>query len=129
MAAFEHTLSSKAVSPNEEDMTTNPKHSRREYLTFVQDCLSLTVIRCKSFSFTLSRIATFPVGKKTSAGCLKDVLPKQARHLAKTSYRCPKDILNANLKDIFVRQLEETFARYIADVLQKTSQRCLINLS
>ena len=63
----------------------------------------------------------FPVGKKTSTRCLKDVLPRQARHLAKTSCRCPKDFLNANLKDIFVRYLEDTFARYIVDVLQKTS--------
>ena len=59
-----------------------------------------------------------PVGKKTSARCLKDVL---RRHLTKTSCRCPKDVLKANLKDIFVRHLEETLARYIVDVLQKTS--------
>ena len=62
----------------------------------------------------------YPVGKKTSTRCLKDVLPRQARHLAKTSCRCPKEILNANLKDIFVRHLEDIFARYIVDVLQKT---------
>ena len=52
---------------------------------------------------------------------LQDVLPRQARHLAKTSCRCPKDVLNANLKDIFVRHLEDTFVRYIVDVLQKAS--------
>ena len=63
----------------------------------------------------------YPVGKKTSTRCLKDILPRQARHLAKTSCRCPKYVLNANLKDIFVRHLEGTFARYIVDVLQKTS--------
>ena len=40
--------------------------------------------------------------QKTSTRYLKDVLPRQARHLAKTSCRCPKDVLNANLKDIFV---------------------------
>ena len=62
----------------------------------------------------------YPIGKKTSTRCLKDVLPRQARHLAKTSCRCPKKILNTNLKDIFVRHLEDTFARYIVDVLQKT---------
>ena len=61
----------------------------------------------------------YQVGKMTSTRCLKDVLSRQARHLAKVSSRCPKDVLNANLKDIFVRHLEETFARYIADVLQK----------
>ena len=61
------------------------------------------------------------VGKKTSTRCLKDVLPRQARHLAKTSCRCPKDVLNANLKVIFVRHLEDTFARYIEDVLEKMS--------
>ena len=63
----------------------------------------------------------YPVGKKTSTRCLKDVLPRQARHLAKKSCRCPKEILNTNLKAIFVRHLEDTFARYIVDVLQKTS--------
>ena len=47
-----------------------------------------------------------------------NVLTRQARHLAKTSSRCPKDVLNANLKDIFVRYLEDTFERYIVDVLQ-----------
>ena len=62
-----------------------------------------------------------PVGRKTSTRCLKDVLQRQARHLAKTSCICPKDVLNANLKDIFVRHLQDTFARYIVDVLQKTS--------
>ena len=62
-----------------------------------------------------------PIGKKTSTRCLKDVLPTQARHLAKTSCRCPNDLLNANLKDIFVRHLEETFAKYTVDVLQKPS--------
>ena len=63
----------------------------------------------------------FPVGKKTPTRCLKDVLPRQARHLAKTSRRCPKDVLNANLKGIFVRHLEENLARYTVDVLQETS--------
>ena len=52
---------------------------------------------------------------------LQDVIPREARHLAKTSWRYPKDVLNANLKDIFVKHLEETFARYIVDVLQKRS--------
>ena len=63
----------------------------------------------------------YPVGKKTSTRYLKDVLPRQARHLAKTSCRCPKDASNTNLKVIFVRHLEDTFARYIVDVLEKTS--------
>ena len=45
------------------------------------------------------------------------------------SKRCPKDVLNANLKDIFVRHFEETFARYIVDVLQKAPLRGFINLS
>ena len=40
----------------------------------------------------------------------QDILP---RHLA--------DVLNANLKGIFVRNPQDTFARYIVDVLQKTS--------
>ena len=62
-----------------------------------------------------------PVGKKMSTRCLKDVLPREARHLAKTFCRCPKDVLNANLKDIFVIHFDETFASYIVDVLQKTS--------
>ena len=61
------------------------------------------------------------VGKKTSTRCLKDGLTRQARHLVKTSCGFPKDVLNANLKDIFVRHFEDTFARYIVDVLQKTS--------
>ena len=65
--------------------------------------------------------SSIPIGKKTSARCLEDVLLRQARHLAKTSCRCPKDVLNANLKDIFVRHLQETFARCIVDVLHKTS--------
>ena len=52
---------------------------------------------------------------------LQDVLLRQARHLAKTSCRCPKIVLNANLKDILVTHLEETFARYIVAVLRKTS--------
>ena len=63
----------------------------------------------------------YPVGKKTSTRCLKDALSRQARDLSNTSCSFPKDVLNANLKDIFVRHLEETFARYITDVLQKTS--------
>ena len=67
------------------------------------------------------RLIFCPVGKKTSTRCLEDVFSRQARHLAKTFYRCPKDVLNANLKDIFVRYLEESFARYIVDVLHKTS--------
>ena len=62
-----------------------------------------------------------PVGKKTSKRCLKNLLPRKAQHLAKTSFRCPKDFLNANLKSIFVRHLEDIFVRYIVDVLQKTS--------
>ena len=62
-----------------------------------------------------------PLGKKTSTRCLEDVLPREARHLAKTFCRCPKDVLNANQKHIFVRHFEETFASYIVDVLQKTS--------
>ena len=47
----------------------------------------------------------------------KDVLLRQARHLAKTSYICLKDVLNVNVKVIFVRRFEDTFARYIIDVL------------
>ena len=62
-----------------------------------------------------------PAGKKTSTRCLKDVLSREPRHLAKTFCRCPKDVLNANRKGIFVRHFEETFASYIVDVLQKTS--------
>ena len=62
-----------------------------------------------------------PVGRKISTRCLKDVLPREARHLAKTSDGSPKDFINANLKDIFVRHLEDTFTRYIVDILQKTS--------
>ena len=54
-----------------------------------------------------------PVGKKTSTRFRKYLLPRQARHLAKTPCRCPKDFLNANLKNNFVRRLEYTFARYI----------------
>ena len=61
-----------------------------------------------------------PVGKKTYTRCLKDVLPRQARNLAKTSNRCPKDVSNTILKDRFVRHLEDTFARFVVDVLQKT---------
>ena len=61
------------------------------------------------------------VGKKTSTRCLKDVLARQARHLAKTSCSCLKYVLNTNLKDIFLRHLEDTFARYIVDVLQRMS--------
>ena len=61
-----------------------------------------------------------PVGKKTST-CLKYVLPRRARHLAKTSCRCRKDVLNTNLQVIFVRHLEDTYRRYIIDVLQMIS--------
>ena len=39
-----------------------------------------------------------PVGKETSTRYLKDVLPRQAKHLPMTSCRYPKDVLNANLK-------------------------------
>ena len=67
-----------------------------------------------------SETFSIPVSKKTSTRCLKDVFLRQARHLAKTSCRYPKDVLNANLKVIFVRHLEDTFARYIVDVLEKT---------
>ena len=77
------------------------------------------IIATKTFrKISILNTKKHPVGKKTPTRCLKDVLP---RHLAKTSWRCPKDVLNANLKDIFVRHLEETLARYIVDVLQKTS--------
>ena len=56
------------------------------------------------------------VGKKTSISCLKDVVLRQVRHLAKKSCRYPKDVLNANLKVIFVIHLE----------LPKICPRCLI---
>ena len=62
-----------------------------------------------------------PVGKKTSTRCLKDVLSREPRHLAKTFCRCPKDVLKANRKGIFVRHFEETFASYIVYALQRTS--------
>ena len=39
------------------------------------------------------------------------------RHIADVQ----KKSLNANLNDIFVRHLEETFARYVLDILQRTS--------
>ena len=48
-------------------------------------------------------VFVLPVGNQTSTRCLKDVLPRQGRHLAKTSCRCPKGVLNANLKDILKR--------------------------
>ena len=67
------------------------------------------------------KMKSFPVGKKSCTRCLEDVFSRHARHLTKTSCRCPKDVLNANLKDIFVRHLEEIFTRYIVDVLHKTS--------
>ena len=79
---------------------------------------SLTKLHSLVFLIYLYR---YPVGKKTSTRCLKDVLSRQARHLSNTSCSCPKDVLNANLKDIFLRHLEKTFARYITDVLPKTS--------
>ena len=63
----------------------------------------------------------FPIVKKTSTRCLEDVFSSQARYLTKTPCRCPKDVLNANLENIFVRHIKETFTRYIVDVLQKTS--------
>ena len=59
----------------------------------------------------------FPVSKKTSIKSLKDVLLRQAKRLAKTSCRCPKDVVNTNLKDIFVIHLEDIFLRHILDVL------------
>ena len=59
-----------------------------------------------------------PVDKKTYTKFLKDVLSRQARHLAKTS-RCTKDVSNANLKIVFVRHLEEIFARYAVVVSHK----------
>ena len=62
---------------------------------------------CKMISFDAVSLITTQSVKRH----LQDVLPRQARHLAKTSCRCPKDVLNANLKDIFVRHLEETLAR------------------
>ena len=62
---------------------------------------------CKMISFDAVSLITTQSVKRH----LQDVLPRQARHLAKTSRRCPKDVLNANLKDIFVRHLEETLAR------------------
>ena len=61
-----------------------------------------------------------PVGKKTSTKFLKDVLSRQARRLTKTSCRCTKDVSNANLKIVFVRHLEEIFARYTVFVSHKT---------
>ena len=39
-------------------------------------------------------------------------LQRQARHLSKTSCRCPKDVLNANLIVIFVIHLEDTLIYY-----------------
>ena len=64
------------------------------------------------------KLISFPVGKKTSIRCLKDVLSTQARHYVKTSCRCTIDALNANLKVTFVRHVEDTVARYIGDVLE-----------
>ena len=37
----------------------------------------------------------YPVGKKISTRCHKDVLPRQARYPAKTSCRCPKDVFKS----------------------------------
>ena len=47
----------------------------------------------------------------------KDKQDIRPRHIADAQ----KKSLNANLNGIFVRHLEETFARYILDILQKTS--------
>ena len=89
--------------------------------TFFTEHLWTTASKCSKSSKTMILSKFIPIGKKTSCRCLEDVFSRQARYLTKTSCRCPKDFLNANLKDIFVRHLEETFARYILDVLQKTS--------
>ena len=64
------------------------------------------------------KLISFPVGKKTSTRCLKDVLSTQARHFVKTPCRCTINALKANLKVTFVRHVEDTFARYIVDGLQ-----------
>ena len=91
---------------------------QKQISDYIGKCLSPFLCRYrKGFSTQYA----FRVSKKTSAKCFKGVLPREARHLAKTSWRCPKDVLNANLKDIFVRHLEDTLARYIVDVLQNTS--------
>ena len=55
--------------------------------------------------------------EKTKEKDRQIVFSRQARHLSKTSCRCPKDVLYANLKVIVVSYLEEIFARYIEDVL------------
>ena len=70
-----------------------------------------------SLAFGFWKGSLFPVSKKTSTRSLKDVLLRQETHYAKKSCRCPKDILNANLKFIFATHLEDTSARYIVDVL------------
>ena len=85
---------------------------------FVKEKLIFTVV----LLYSLYLLVHLPRHNSQSAKRhLQDVLPRHARHLAKTSCRCPKDVLNPNLKDIFVRHLQETLARYIVDVLQKTS--------
>ena len=66
----------------------------------------------------LLKLISFPVGKKISTRYLNDKLSRQARHLAKTPCRCAKDVLKANLKASFARNLEDTFVRNIADVSQ-----------
>ena len=91
---------------------------QKQISDYIEKCLSPFLCGYRK-GFSTQNV--FRVSKKTSTKCLKGVLPREARHLVKTSWRCPKDVLNANLKDNFVRHLEDTFARYIVDVLQKTS--------
>ena len=59
----------------------------------------------------------FPIDKKTTARCLKDVILRLAKHLTKTSCRCPKC-----LKRKSKRFLRKTSWRH----LRKMCRRCLV---
>ena len=98
---------------------TNACHFNGEWNHIYSYCLLIWITNLKRLVCSIS--------KKTSITFLKDVLPRQARHLVKTFCRCLKNVLYRNLKHIFVRHFEETFVKYIVDVLQKTSKGVLLS--
>ena len=82
---------------------------------------SLTTVNFNACFHEKFSSKSIPVGKKTSTRCLKDVLPRQARHLAKTSCRCLKRKSESHLRKTFWRDLCKIYCRFLTEDVLKMS--------
>ena len=89
-----------------------------QWHSFIRSCVSNVVA---SFVLELLGFVFYIYTSQSAKRHLQDVLKMSYQDKQGMLPRHLADVLNANLKDIFVRHLEETLARYIVDVLQKTS--------